>query len=172
MFKKLFLSSAIPLVSAAIALSLATPAFADWQFAKWGMTQEDLLTASPIDIENSRFDPECPSTAPLSSNYEASEFLKFTACYGFEEENDSLNYVHLYLRDYAAKGILYDALVAKYGSPEKVHTGSKGIGLIWYQWRSENNLITLTDFAGDLSNPEMFITYKSLQPELETESRL
>lgn len=136
------------------------------------MTQEELLTVSPINVKNSRFDPECPSTAPLSSNYEVSEYLKFTACYGFDKESDSLNYVHLYLRNYAAKGILYDALVAKYGSPQKINTGSKGIGLIWYQWRNDNNLITLTDFAGDLSNPKMFIDYKSLQPELETESKL
>ena len=165
MFEKLFLSSAI-------ALSLANPALADWQFTKWGMTQEELLTVSPINVKNSRFDPECPLTAPLSSNYEVSEFLKFTACYGFDKENDSLDYIHLYLRNYAAKGILYDALIAKYGSPQKIHTGSKGIGLIWYEWRSDNNLITLTDFAGDLKNPTMFIDYKSLQPELATESKL
>jgi hypothetical protein len=165
MFAKLFLSSAI-------VLSLGSPAFADWQFTKWGMTQEELLTVSPINVKNSRFDPECPSTAPLSSNYEISKFLKFTACYGFDKENDSLDYVYLYLRNYEAREILYDALVAKYGNPQNIYTGSKGIGLIWYKWRSENNSITLFDDQSNINSPKMYVNYKSLQPELEVESKL
>lgn len=164
MFRKILLSSAI-------ALSVAAPASADWQFTKWGMSQEDLLTVSPINIKNSRFDPECPSTAPLSSNYEVSEFLMFTACYGFDRKSDTLNYVYLYLRDYASRGILYDSLVAKYGSP-KIHDGSKGIGLAWYEWRSGNNLITLTEDRTNIQSPKMHIHYRSLQPTLETESKL
>lgn len=159
------------LISTVIALSLATPALADWQFTKWGMTQEELLTVSPINVKNSRFDPECPSTAPLSSNYEVSEFLKFTACYGFDQDGDTLNYVYLYLRDYAAGGILYDALVAKYGSPKK-DSGLKRLGLMRYEWRSDDNLITLTDNRSNIQSPEMHINYKSLQPELEVESKL
>lgn len=164
MFRKLLLSSAI-------ALSITSPALADWQFTKWGMSQEELLTVSPINVKNSRFDPECPSTAPLSSNYEASEFLKFTACYGFDKQSDILNYVHLHLRDYASRGILYDALTSKYGNP-KINDSSKGIGLAWYEWRSEDNLITLTEDRTNIDSPKMFINYKSLQTELEVESKL
>ncbi|MEM8828776.1 MAG: hypothetical protein AAGE96_05395 [Cyanobacteria bacterium P01_G01_bin.19] len=163
MFRKLLLSTAI-------AFSIANPALADWQFTKWGMTQEELLTVSPINVKNSRFDPECPSTAPLSSNYEVSEFLKFTACYGFDRNSDSLNYVHLYLRNYAARTILYEALVAKYGRPQNINRSD--IGLAWYKWRNGNNLITLTDDLTNIHSPNMFITYKSLQPELEVEKRL
>lgn len=159
------------LLSVAIALSITAPARADWQFTRWGMSQEELLTASPIKVKNSRFDPECPSTAPLSSNYEVSEFLMFTACYGFDKEKDSLSYVHLHLRDYASRGILYDVLTSKYGNP-RIHDTSRGIGLVWYEWRSENNLIALTEDRTNIHSPKMFINYKSLRTELEVESKL
>jgi hypothetical protein len=97
-----------------------TPAIADWQYAKWGMTADQLLAASKGQMK--RCGAACDKqrteseTALLYTTYQSGEF-PFTAFAFFSNQSKQLLYISLRLDDPAKAYQLIAALKAKYGSP-------------------------------------------------------
>ena len=161
----------------ALVLSVATPAKADWQFTKWGMSKEEFKQASPVALNTD--DDFCKKlldsvseigTSPefLSSDWDAGRF-KFTNCYVFGE-NNSLNSVYLNLKNQYSGNLLIEALNNKYG----MYSSSSTIELFnieIYEWRTEKNLIT----SYKRITPDGIInrvSFHDIQPILASESKL
>ena len=99
----------------ALFLANVTIAQADWQYTKWGMTQDQIIEASGHSAVLSGHDLEAP--------YEAAG-LKFVARFGFDKVDHTLNRVTLTLTGERGKATsLLLALGRKYGKPGK-ETGS------------------------------------------------
>jgi hypothetical protein len=100
---------------------LATPALADWQFTKWGMTKEDLQKLAPISLNSGSSCPVNNSNSPgglykveFTSDWKVGD-MNFTACYLFL--NDRLHIVNLFSQDVNSEAIIR-GLSQRYGTPE------------------------------------------------------
>jgi hypothetical protein len=88
------------MIIAGFVLITASPAKADWQFTKWGMSPEELRQVSPIELSNG--DANCPGKDDskirphktyYTSNWTAGN-MKFIVCYRFID--NKLHMVNLY----------------------------------------------------------------------------
>jgi hypothetical protein len=112
----------------------APPAFADWQFTKWGMTPDQVAAAShgaaasvdPLTISNA----VNGDRTLLQMPYNAGTF-DFVASFAFDN-SDHLDRVHLVLQSGAAID-LRTALLAKYGKPAHQDSDLEAFGgrIIW-----------------------------------------
>lgn len=127
---------------------LTGSAHADWQYSKWGMSPEEVTTAS----EGLAIKPVKPDKYDdglvihlLSAPYETGRF-KFESKFWFDNTNSNLVMVQLDLQDINKCGLLRRELSDIYGASE--------IGLSKLvnddKWRDEDNgnIITLTSYDG------------------------
>lgn len=128
---------------AMLALScIVSPALADWQYTKWGMTVGDVLSAS-----NGQMKPctpkacEGPSGGALDPKafgpYSAGEF-NFTAFAMFDDRG-ALAKVYLRLDDPSKYLRLQHALAVKYGAPTREDAGFLKI----IYWQPDNDRIEM-----------------------------
>lgn len=115
---------------------VATPAQANWQFTKWGMTSTEFRQASPVKLMSGN---RCPVNNSNSSKavYDvkytsdwAVGNMSFIACYLFL--NDRLHRVHLFSTSVDPEAVI-KGLSQRYGSPEEDKT-LKSIGIVDYEW--------------------------------------
>lgn len=99
-----------PLLVVACGLGVATPAFANWQYAKWGMTPSEVLSAS-----GGKAGPAKEGKG-LETTYVAGRY-SFSGAFGFSSGSGRLERVTLTLSDKANCGFLGGALFSKYGLP-------------------------------------------------------
>jgi hypothetical protein len=108
------------LIILAVFVALTTPAAADWQYTKWGMTLAQVQAASkgklqPCDTRCA--DHSTPgTTVRLRGEYQAGEFT-FSAWAAFDSQG-RLNGVRLNLLDSSQITPLVGSVRAKYGEPE------------------------------------------------------
>lgn len=117
----------LAIASALLALT-SSIAHADWQYTRWGMTVEQVATAS-----NGAMRPCTPNVcdgpssaenkARLFGHYSSGQF-EFTA-FSLFDGNGRLARIYLRLEDPTKRWLLQDALSAKYGSH-----ASKSIGFM------------------------------------------
>ncbi len=146
MFKKTVIS--------AFAFSfVSTSAFADWQYTKWGMTTEEVITASGNEAST----PSKPDIIEggvvehlLSAPY-STDSLDFTANFWFGKQNNKLKMVELKLSDVNRCQHLINQLNLIYGynKPEKTSL------MDFYGWKDEKSgntvsLMVLSDRICDL----------------------
>jgi hypothetical protein len=112
MFKKTLLVFGVLFSTAVL------PIRADWQYTKWGMTEDEVVAASqgaakalsPSERAKWKSDPS------LSAVYVAGD-LKFTAFFSFEKATKGLSEVSLHLDSPSQAVALRDGLISKYGKP-------------------------------------------------------
>lgn len=132
------------IIFTATLLALASPARADWQFTKWGMTPEQVEKASA-------------GRAPLISPREFSDSLilnageyrsgehHFNAEYLYKDRR--LTGVHLRLKSDTC-GLLKSDLKARYGKPDDIiRLGVAGATWFWTDSKNGNG-VTLLDAIG------------------------
>jgi hypothetical protein len=137
----------------AIALA-STPAHADWQYSKWGMTAEEVLAASKGALK--RCDPTscekqttAKSAALLVGPYRSGS-LQFTAFAYFDNATRKLDMVILNLKSPEKDtGELIRAMMGRYGEPR-----SKDFSAIsaTYSWNTPSERIFLSAI-GPIQSP-------------------
>jgi hypothetical protein len=101
--------------------ALVSPAAADWQYSRWGMTVDQVATASkgqlrpctPALCDKKWTDNE---EARLTGDYRSGEF-KFSAAAFFSKKAVKLEWVDLELKQADQGNALLGALRSKYGEP-------------------------------------------------------
>jgi hypothetical protein len=141
-------------------LIVATPAAADWQYAKWGMTADQLTAASKGQMkrcgaacEKQKTDAE---TALLYAPYTSGD-LDFTAFAFFNNQTHKLSFVSLRLDDPSKSNQLVGALRAKYGEPvNKSNTQLMSL----FVWRDARDQIDVTIIGPNTGNPLADLAYR------------
>jgi hypothetical protein len=146
----------IEIITVALALLVTSgssgTANADWQYANWGMTPDQVIAVSKGQMRVC--DTMCKdkstktSTAKAYGNYQAGEFV-FEAYALFDNANNKLSRVSLKLDNPASGFLLLGSLKAKYGEP----ITQRAEVFQAHTWRTEKDEITLTNvgFGGQLS---------------------
>ena len=154
---------------AAISLTLlATPASADWQYTKWGMTTEQVSAASKGQMK--RCGAACDKqttpteTALLYAPYQSGKF-PFTAFAFFNNQTKKLAFVSLRLDDPTMGFELVGALKGKYGQPES-KSATQVMNL--YVWRSGGDQIDVTLIG---SSPNDTSTTLSYRPRMNSSNK-
>jgi hypothetical protein len=141
-------------------LLLSTPAMADWQYTKWGMSPDQAIEASGGNLRQTtasertgeaRFNQQ----PGLTGSYIAGEF-KFNAFFYFD--NTGLSMVALDLVDGAQSRALLDSVRARYGSPDENRSGGTLLSFRWIR-PSEQNTVGL---VGNASGAWMVLLYRPL----------
>jgi len=145
----------------ALALSFCTAsASADWQFTHWGMTPEQVISASKGAA--SRAKPTTPDTVlrRLVTMSYASGRLKFNVDFLFSGKPENV-LLAVRLNQYlGSPRDLLDALTQKYGSP-KVGSGDEpGFFVERYWTRNSDDII----FTGMVGKPHATLTYEPRDP--------
>lgn len=125
------------IVVAGLVLGVFSPALADWQYTKWGMTPEEVVAASggmarPDPHRNKHRTDSTESL--LAAPYAAAGF-EFDATFQFSRSSQRLERVHLDLIDTSRCSDLIGALRSRYGEPE---SESKLPVLVMITWRSDD----------------------------------
>ena len=145
-------------LAAAICLGLgASPAAADWQYSRWGMSPAQLAAASggvakpnddrDLDAEGLR--------AELAAPYMAGS-LPFTAVFRFDAEG-GLDDVALIPAGPVSCPAVRAALVAHHGTPEGKADPQSGATLRWHDLDADNLVVFL-----DLGDGHCSIQYSKL----------
>ncbi|MBY5558767.1 hypothetical protein HFO41_03535 [Rhizobium leguminosarum] len=149
------------LTIAALSVTLTTSsAKADWQYTKWGMTVQELVSASPSE-SNLRNGSTNSNVLTVIGEYSAEKFA-FKSRFEFSE--NSLVAVRLTLSDGSMKACsqLQDALEAIYGRSEEGFTmyGESLLPFPYKRWREEDagNIITL------IGIDDCDLLYKPIRP--------
>jgi hypothetical protein len=115
-------------------LVVATPAGADWQYAKWGMTVDQVAAASKGQMkrcgaacEKEKTDSD---TALLYTPYSSGEF-EFTAFAYFNNQTRKLSFMSLRLDDPSKGYQLIGALKGKYGEPSSQSRTAISTMAVW-----------------------------------------
>ncbi|TAJ91961.1 hypothetical protein EPO44_14190 [bacterium] len=100
------------LISVVVAMIAAQPSHADWQYTKWGMTSDEVVTASEGKAKPGK-DPRFLEAEHSSGRY------AFKVSFTFSTSQKRLESVTLYLLDISNSncGHLAGALFLKYGVP-------------------------------------------------------
>jgi hypothetical protein len=107
------------LAAAAALAALASPAQANWQYSRWGMSVAQVAASAHQKVLVQSFpELDVPGSRVLAGTPYIANGLSFTAAFGFDQA-DRLNRVTLYLRDLRACGDLRRALDELYGRPLK-----------------------------------------------------
>jgi hypothetical protein len=111
-----------------------TLAFAEWQYTKWGMTQQDVIDASngiAVPDLDSKGHSTNEAMSLLEASYSAGRF-EFIVRFLFDKETRRLSSVHLNLKTPEQCNLLLRELIDKYGPP-------RNIGGIAGEWRDESS---------------------------------
>jgi hypothetical protein len=166
----------------ALALAVAAPARADWQFTKWGMSQAEFRQTAPIAITKSDYNAlsyRCDNLLAavwaigktpkyIVSSWQAGGF-KFANCYIFDESNSLSDVFMILTDDSGTNETLLDTLKNKYGQPSDKSITFLNIDL--FEWRTDKDLIKFRQ-DWDRSTRKTFIHYSSTQSSLANESKL
>jgi hypothetical protein len=138
---------------------VTSPASADWQYAKWGMTVDQLTAASKGQMkrcgaacDKQRTDTE---TALLYTPYQSGEF-PFTAFAFFDNRSKQLAYMSLRLDDPAKGFQLLGSLKGKYGEPS---SESKTSLSTLATWRGSGDQVSIF-IIGGLADSHTTLTYR------------
>ncbi|WP_376959632.1 hypothetical protein ABNQ39_06920 [Azospirillum sp. A26] len=127
----------------------ATPALADWQYTKWGMSPDAVFSASggkAIKLDQKGIKDHSIASLQLAGLYLA-EYqtgpYRFTCTFLFRDEK--LGGISLNLSDISKSYQLEDDLMGKYGQPIEVNQKYK-----IKKWRDEasNNLVQISITPG------------------------
>lgn len=132
-------------------LGVVAPAFANWQYARWGMKPSEVLDAS-----NGKARPAKEGRG-LETTHVAGRY-SFTGTLGFSSGSDRLESVRLTLSDKANCGFLGGALFSKYGPPLSDPKDVAARLAIW-QLPSTNTQIT---FFHVLPNGSCTLSYTAM----------
>ena len=104
-------------------MAIATPALADWQATKWGMTSAEVVSATG-NAAKPNTDPDADSDELLAMPYTKAG-IKFTTTFAFDEKTKLLNGVRLVPEDgKCAKA--FEMAKADYGAPTSTTKGMAG----------------------------------------------
>lgn len=126
-------------LAAALLVAAAAPAHAHWQFTRWGMTPDEVVGASPVQVgpfSNPDFDTDS-AVAKLVSNYSAGGF-DFAVGYMFDRATGRLSRVHLELKDPAQCGKLWHSMDAIYGKPSTTVNSRAQLAAKWHDTEAGN----------------------------------
>lgn len=134
-------------------LIASSPAKADWQFTKWGMSPDQVQKASPVKLSSGDY---CPvNNKNNSSGYYQVKYatdwnvgsMKFIACFLFAD--NKLRIVNLFSKN-VNQDVLIRGLSQKYGQPkiDKFYTSTN------YKWNIPNEQVRFTySFFEGVVNP-------------------
>jgi hypothetical protein len=141
-------------------IALSTPAGADWQNTKWGMTQQEILALpsvsplSPADVAGKSF-LDGRLRALLHSPYQSGE-LSFDAIYMFNSSG-RLGAVSLELQN-GNPDDLRGSLLAKYGKPRENYGN-----VLWWENGSDELMFSgIGRLTNVLYQPRITATNKGL----------
>jgi hypothetical protein len=123
---------------------LCQSARADWQYTRWGMTADQLQSASKAKLRKCS-PPVCrahktnTSEAQLYGEFDSGIF-NFTVFALFELWSGRLSSIELTLWDAGQTDALVRAFLTEYGEPER---SSNGAIMESYVWRTSTDQITL-----------------------------
>lgn len=125
------------LLTASFVLIATSPAKADWQFTKWGMSSTELQKISPVQLESGNNCPVNNSNGSTNSPYDVKYSSKWTvgsmnfiACYLFL--NNKLHIINLFSFNVDREAVI-KGLSQKYGQP-KINNILKEVGIVTYEW--------------------------------------
>ena len=130
---------------AALLIAFASPAYAWWDYAKWGMTIDELRKASGGKIE------ECNSPCRLNTSHVARgvQVIGLTGDAGFAFDSAGhLERTVLWFEDAFAEGALERALLSIYGAPVSKTPGATRSTIWRGDDRSTIGLIVYTHLKG------------------------
>ena len=137
----------------------AMPAAADWQYTQWGMTPDQVKTASN-GVARDNADRELDATgvtAALVAPYQGVS-LPFTAVFLFDPDH-KLQDVTLNPVGQIACPVIVDALAANYGQPEDKVDMVRAKTIRWDDLNNDNLVVYL-----DLGQGNCTIQYSRLPP--------
>lgn len=130
-----------------IACAFGSPAFADWQYAKWGMTPAEVIEASggKAVTDDRPASNDQDGVIKLNASHSAGDY-EFLALFKFDRKTDKLTTVQLLLHKPARCDALRDELIAKYGSPARTTSSSLWKEATWLE-ASDNNRIAIMNLG-------------------------
>lgn len=131
---------------------LVSPAFADWQYTKWGMTLHEVINASGnrvVPIPEAEQPGRSPvlETARLTGSFTSGRFV-FDVDFSFDNVTNKLSTVTLELRGLSQCQLLEQSLRTKYGKPSEVKDYS-AIRMVHWRDEKQGNQINY-NFVDDL----------------------
>lgn len=119
----------------ALATLICGPAYADWQYTRWGMSPDQVIAASggkarvATADEASRYARLAGMTARAIGDYQTEE-MRFSVEF-HHDTTGALQLVALTLRDWSGNNRLREALLARYGRPVESDKLSMGESDLW-----------------------------------------
>ena len=134
----------LPVLLGVIGSVICQSARADWDYTRWGMTADQVLSASKGKLRKCsptvcRAHATTTSAAQLYGEFADGTFT-FTIFAFFELWSGRLSSVELWLWDVDQTDAVVKAMLTKYGEPER---NSNGAIIGSYVWRSSTDQITL-----------------------------
>ncbi len=138
-----------------LACVLGGPAFADWQYAKWGMTPAEVIEASAGKAirDDKPAANEQGDIIKLRAQHSAGDY-QFVVFFKFDQRADKLTAVQLLLLNPARCDALRDELIAKYGSPARTASSSLSKETTWLGANNNNRIAIIDLGAGALCSLE------------------
>lgn len=151
------------LVVAALTLLAASPANADWQYTRWGMTVGEVKAASPYVVLHEAPDLSLPSSRVKAGAKYRAGGMSFTAAFGFGDDG-GLNRVKLYLDDGSRCDELRHSLRSVYGEEAPNTLNNSIVSLA--KWRDEENKNMIGYLA--IGDDKCSVTYEPIRSTNET----
>lgn len=136
---------------AALLLGWSPPAWCGWQYTRWGMTPDQVKTASSgsaTENPTAAVQSTRTSDALLVSPFSIGTF-RFRVYFLFDHQTRMLDRVSMELLDNALSVELYDRLVAQLGKPAQQETGPLARTARWADRRNRNVILWTT--SGNVS---------------------
>ena len=138
------------LLFALAAIVAALPARADWEYTKWGMTPEQVVTASGGSAHLLPPDKR-KSVPPLESSVEGTFQdgpLALRTVFSFDSKRGRLVCVFYGVDDAEQSSAFTDSLLKRYGKPAS-RSSLPAIGMETVSWRTGTDEIEVTATKGD-----------------------
>lgn len=153
--------TAIIVLFFSLVMAVGQIALADWQYAKWGMTSQQVIEASQgkaIALPAEEREGKSTETAEglLAAPYAAGKF-SFTASFLFDRQSSKLSRIHLSLNDPSLCSELLQSLADKYGEPSLVKSSSVSSRTEWRDKASGNGVQYLY-----IATPSCSVSYWAL----------
>ena len=146
-----------------ILLALAAipmPAFADWQGTKWGMTSDEVVSAT---ANRARPNPDAAADDDEKWMMPYAEGgVQFTAYFGFDDPSGKLVKITLRPENSDCRKA-FDVFGAKYGAPASSVQGAMGDMVRWQDAAGSNRIMALALPSRAAAN-DCTINYRPLTP--------
>lgn len=146
---------------AVVAIFLAgVPARADWQYTRWGMSEDQAIAASNGRLARCSHQickgkTADTSVAKLFGDYRSGEF-NFTAFLYFDKQSNRLSWVELKLLQPDLASNLIGALRGKYGQPASEDRSAISTLIVW--WEQKDQIAFMAIGAGPQAS--VYVQYK------------